>query len=102
MDARCFPGSALANNEQVTKCLGDPASRAPQKFDHDSPVLVPGVDIGNHNPTSNVTWLYNREDCCLVVDDPYKGGQPIWNNYGPKANEQRELSSLRGLIGEPC
>ncbi len=97
MDARCFPGAALANNKLVGDLLDDPTNGAPPVVDHDSPVLIPGVDLANHRPSANVTWLYNREDCCLVIDEPYRGGQQIWNNYGPKPNEQRKLRPL----GEP-
>ena len=92
MDARCFPSSALANNQLVGDYSDAAPNGVPPEIDPDSPVLIPGMDLANHGPTANVTWLYNREDCCLVSDDPYKGGQQIWNNYGPKANEQRELN----------
>ena len=97
MDSRCFPGSALANNELVTNNTDDPAIGAPPDIDHDSPVLIPYLDLANHRPTAEVTWLYNREDCCLVIDESYEGGQQIWNNYGPKPNEQRELSWLQSV-----
>ncbi len=94
MDARCFPGAALANNKLVRDNSDDATNGAPPEVDHDSPVLIPGVDLANHRPSSTVTWLYNREDCCLVSDDPYEGGQQIWNNYGPKPNEQRKQHPL--------
>ena len=97
MDSRCFPGSALTNNELVADFSDNPTVGAPPEVDHDSPVLLPCLDLANHRPTAEVTWLYNREDCCLIVDDTYEGGQQIWNNYGPKANEQRELDLLLSL-----
>ena len=91
MDARCFPGAALANNKFVAERIDVLTIGASREIDHDSPVLIPGVDIGNHSPTANVTWLYNPEDCGLAIDDSYESGQQIWNNYGPKANEQRKF-----------
>lgn len=94
MDSRCFPASSLANNVHNGGYSDDPANGAPPEADRDSPVMLPGMDLANHRPTANVTWLYNREDCGLVLDDRYDGGQPIWNNYGPKPNEQRELLRL--------
>lgn len=82
--SRSFPGSALASSvESVGNAL-----------DTECPVLIPGVDLLNHCPLVKVTWLWGRSDCSVINDDPIKRASQVWNNYGPKSNEEREDYSV--------
>ncbi|KAL9103111.1 MAG: hypothetical protein Q9163_001822 [Psora crenata] len=68
--SRSFPGSALPNKGI------------------DSAVLIPGLDLLNHSPSAKVVWDWGRNDCTIRVDESLTGGSEIFNNYGPKGNEE--------------
>lgn len=55
----------------------------------DSPVLLPGLDLLNHSPSANVTWLWNDTDCTITSKSKLAGGNEVLNNYGTKGNEER-------------
>ncbi|KAI9752998.1 MAG: hypothetical protein M4579_005383 [Chaenotheca gracillima] len=52
------------------------------------PVMLPGMDILNHRPFSGVQWTPSRKGVILQVQSPIGPGDHIWNNYGPKSNEE--------------
>ncbi|MCJ1463234.1 hypothetical protein MMC07_001839 [Pseudocyphellaria aurata] len=82
--SRSFPGSALANSTE----------RVANTLDLDCPVLIPGVDFLNHNPLAKVTWLWGHSECSIINGDTIGRSTQIWNNYGPKSNEQCESNSV--------
>ena len=56
-----------------------------------NPVLVPVLDLANHDPRGEVTWIINKDGYSLFTSGkPGVGGQ-IFNNYGAKGNEEREF-----------
>ena len=82
MTTRSFAGSAAFNRKEgdiVT--AGDGVSKYQ--------VLIPGLDILNHNPYTKVSWLWDVNACALKVHEATSGGCQVWNNYDPKSNEER-------------
>jgi hypothetical protein len=51
-------------------------------------VLLPLVDLPNHRPLAKVEWRAGEEDVGLLVLEEIAPGQEIFNNYGPRNNEQ--------------
>lgn len=78
--SRSFPGSALANSTE----------RVANALDLECPVLIPGIDLLNHYPSAKVTWQWGHSDCSIVNGDAVGRTTQIWNNYGPKSNEECE------------
>ena len=54
------------------------------------PVLLPVFDLANHNPEAKVLWTWGAKYCTLTVEEDIEGGKEIYNNYGPKSNEECE------------
>ena len=54
------------------------------------PALIPGLDLMNHNPAAKVTWIWGHSECGFSNNEVIRGGLQIWNNYGPKSNEERK------------
>lgn len=48
------------------------------------------MDLLDHCPSVKVTWLWGRSECSIITDDPIGRTTQIWNNYGPKSNEECE------------
>ena len=48
----------------------------------------------DHLPTAQVTWDWGSETCAIVVENDLTSGEGIYNNYGPKSNEECELKSV--------
>lgn len=94
MSSRSFPSSALANVVQAG--TQEPDKRRVRDRDDaieaGSPVLIPGVDILNHRPFTKVTWQWGSANSRLVSNQEIASGLEIYNNYGPKSNEERALS----------
>ena len=70
MTSRSFPPSALSDPEI------------------DSPVLIPGLDLLNHSPLAKVVWQFDTDVCHIKTDETLDVGTEIFNNYGPKGNEE--------------
>lgn len=51
-------------------------------------VLFPLMDIGNHNPIAKVDWTYDPGRFSLTVQDEIAKGEQVFNNYGPKGNDE--------------
>lgn len=93
--SRSFPSSAVAHQ---LIAQDDTKYNYPNKDSfhalHESssskwPVLIPGLDLLNHIPSAKVTWNWGRLVCSITVDELVTGSSQIWNNYGPKNNEER-------------
>ncbi len=83
MTSRSFPGPAVFNQ---------PEGHFPTYIDNaegKAPVLILGLDLLNHNPSSRVAWLWNSAACTIKTDELLTGGSEVPNNYGPKSNEER-------------
>ncbi len=54
------------------------------------PVLVPLIDMLNHQPLKKVEWRPDERGIGFAILGKLKPGDEIFNNYGPKSNEQRK------------
>ncbi|GAB7352361.1 hypothetical protein MBLNU459_g2800t1 [Dothideomycetes sp. NU459] len=79
-----------------TAYRGSPHGRQPVSVDlGDFPddwkifsVLFPVMDAGNHNPIAKIDWAYDTGKFSLTVSEPIDSGDQIFNNYGPKGNDE--------------
>ncbi|OXV07535.1 hypothetical protein Egran_04700 [Elaphomyces granulatus] len=65
-------------------------------------VLLPLVDIANHQPLAKVEWQAGRENIGFVVMEDIAAGQEIGNNYGPRDNGQLMLNYGFCIPENPC
>lgn len=54
------------------------------------PVLFPLSDLINHQPEAKMTWGKGSTHLCFILEEEVEPGKQIWNNYGPKSNQQCE------------
>ena len=54
------------------------------------PVLFPLSDLINHQPEAKMTWGKGNTHMSFILEEEAPAGKPIWNNYGPKSNQQCE------------
>ncbi|KAI8340519.1 hypothetical protein BC941DRAFT_222159 [Chlamydoabsidia padenii] len=70
--------------------LIDPAYSNPS-----SEVLFPLVDSLNHRPNTKITWSRSGDaetgSLTFVAGQSFPAGEQVFNNYGPKSNEERRL-----------
>lgn len=59
----------------------------------DFSVLVPLLDMTNHQPLAQVEWRTTPDGVGLVVHKTLIPGEEVPNNYGPRNNERCELNS---------
>ena len=86
MTTRSFAGLASFNrNEGGFVVASDGDDRCP--------ILIPGLDLLNHNPSAKLSWVWDANACALRVEEATHGGFQVWNNYNPKSNEERALVS---------
>ncbi len=88
MTSRSFFGPAVFNQSEgkLPTCTDDSEGK--------TPILIPGLDLLNHHPSSRVTWLWDAGACIIKTDEPLTGGSEVLNNYGPKSNEECEVECL--------
>ncbi|KAL0080008.1 hypothetical protein F4703DRAFT_1178738 [Phycomyces blakesleeanus] len=57
-----------------------------------SEVLFPLVDSLNHKPNTKITWVRSGDDqsgsLSFVSGQVFNAGEEMFNNYGPKSNEE--------------
>ena len=58
-------------------------------------VLIPGLDLLNHLPSAKVTWNWGQSACSIINDELVKEDTQIWNNYGPKSNEECDAPNIK-------
>jgi hypothetical protein len=63
--------------------------KAPDVF----PVLIPLIDMLNHQPLNKVEWRPGGDGIGFAVFKALQPGDEIFNNYGPKSNDQCESIS---------
>ena len=87
MTTRSFSGPASFNrNSEELLVARDHVGRCP--------VLIPGLDILNHDPSAKVSWIWDANVCALRVEEPTPSGRQVWNNYDPKSNEERRFTTF--------
>ena len=91
MTTRSFPGPAVFNQVKGSYPTynSDDEGR--------TPVLIPGLDLLNHSPSSHVSWVWDTAACTIKTDELLPGGSEVLNNYGPKSNEECENESYHCL-----
>ena len=88
MTTRSFAGTASFNRDEGDFVVAsDGLDRCP--------VLIPGLDILNHNPSARLSWVWDAKSCALKAKDLTRSGCQVWNNYNPKSNEERALVPCR-------
>lgn len=58
----------------------------------DVAMLLPVVDLLNHNPTAKVTWGESGKNFIFESQDQCTKGLQLFNNYGQKGNEELLLA----------
>ena len=58
------------------------------------PVLYPVIDIFNHRFGAKVEWQLNGGTFSLYLEEKVEQKQQIFNNYAPKGNEERRITSI--------
>ncbi|KAI9838311.1 MAG: hypothetical protein M1819_005579 [Sarea resinae] len=53
------------------------------------PVLFPLVDMLDHRGTAKIGWRTSEKELTLCTEEEVGAGGRIYNNYGPKSNEER-------------
>ncbi|EGX49564.1 hypothetical protein AOL_s00078g53 [Orbilia oligospora ATCC 24927] len=56
--------------------------------DNGFPVLIPLVDILNHKPNTKIIWEPTQTSFSLITPETISEGSQVFNNYGPKGNEE--------------
>lgn len=62
-------------------------SRSPAE-DLDFPALFPVLDILNHHHDSHVDWSFDPGRFTVSISDAVPPGEELYNNYGPKSNDE--------------
>lgn len=89
LSSRCFPKSVPASSGRDSDAL----------IGQSSPVLCPVLDLANHSPSARVLWIIDDDGYTLsTTDHRSRPGEQIFNNYGPKGNEERESSLSRDFL----
>jgi hypothetical protein len=57
------------------------------------PLLYPMIDMFNHHFRAKVEWQLNGGTFSLCLEEKIEQMQQIFNNYGPKGNEERKVTS---------
>jgi hypothetical protein len=70
-------------------------------IDLDFPVLFPVVDIPNHLPDAKMNWAYDPGLFSIALAQPVSSGSEIYNNYGPKGNDELLLGYGFCLANNP-
>ncbi|WWC86058.1 uncharacterized protein L201_000929 [Kwoniella dendrophila CBS 6074] len=93
MSSRAFPSKLLNIPEE-----GGSATHEAKKDDQESqPVLLPGLDLFNHSRGQPILWLSSLTPSAddtkipsvsLISAQDTESGVQLYNNYGPKSNEE--------------
>ena len=57
-------------------------------------VLIPVMDLTNHDPHVKMVWTQQYDDISLQSQELLGQGQEVYNNYGPKGNEECKSDRL--------
>ncbi|KAK6533189.1 hypothetical protein TWF281_007341 [Arthrobotrys megalospora] len=81
--SRSFP------SKLVGIATNTPADKPTESSDDtDFPVLIPLVDILNHKPNTKIIWEPTSISFSLRTPENLPLGSQVFNNYGPKGNEE--------------
>ncbi|KAJ1917443.1 hypothetical protein H4219_003186 [Mycoemilia scoparia] len=54
--------------------------------------LFPLLDMLNHRPTQPITWDSTDSSIKFIFRDSFEAGEQVFNNYGPKSNQELLMS----------
>lgn len=97
--SRSFPSSLLHSPECITTAVGggDASAVTPDSY----PIMIPGIDLLNHQRAQPVTWTPGQSESTTTTTSSHVGfavrrsineGEEVFNNYGPKGNEELLLA----------
>ena len=69
--------------------------------DLDFPVLFPVLDILNHHHDAHVDWSFDPGRFTVSISDAVTQGSEVYNNYGPKSNDELLLGYGFCIPGNP-
>lgn len=97
LTSRCFSSSAFTISENDLACHKTTGSHDEEVNSLSSsratfPVLLPVMDLGNHDPNANVLWRYQGSSYVFVANESLKAGKEVCISYDNKGNEEREIS----------
>ena len=101
-DIALWAATIMSSRSFTSSLLSDAISHLPHaeslnnliKEDDSFPVLFPVIDLLNHQSRSNMQWTRGKYALSLDSGLELQPGQAIWNNYGPKGNEERKSLSI--------
>lgn len=67
----------------------------------DFPVLFPGLDIGNHTSEAKIDYLFDPGRFQIKTNTATAAGDEVFNNYGPKGNDELLLGYGFCIPGNP-
>ncbi|KAI5957231.1 hypothetical protein KGF54_000159 [Candida jiufengensis] len=76
----------------IFKSRAFPAYIIDKSLPKNESMLLPVVDMLNHNPQAKVEWTCNNDSFVFQTDTICEKGQEIYNNYGMKGNEELLLA----------
>ena len=77
----CQISSAFANSKLAKRWIEDDKNL---RF----PVLLPGLDVANHNPDTEAVWVSSDDTVTFKRQDDLGANVDICNNYGAKGTEE--------------
>lgn len=98
VSSRSFPSSLMMIEKEnptapglVPSAIFEDLLQKPLENDNSNPsepILIPVMDMLNHRPLHPVLWLTSPHTINFVAETSYSAGIEIFNNYGPKGNEE--------------
>ncbi|WWC66594.1 uncharacterized protein I206_100497 [Kwoniella pini CBS 10737] len=91
LSSRSFPSKLLRRPEEGS------VTHEAKKDEESQPVLLPGLDLFNHSRGQPILWLSSNKthrtgkdtsSISLVSTEITEKGVQLYNNYGPKSNEE--------------
>ncbi|KAI9741390.1 MAG: hypothetical protein M1834_003107 [Cirrosporium novae-zelandiae] len=88
----------IISSRAFRSTLSFPCLNSDSKSRPEVAVLIPLLDLLNHNPFAKTQWQPTSADppveflVNLLIQEPLQPGLQIWNNYGSKSNDELLLS----------
>lgn len=95
LSSRAFPDKLLRGRDDCSTMTGSAltyfSGGVRTNAENSKPALFPLLDILNHKPRTKITWVMNERGVGFTNEEEvlYEGAE-VFNNYGPKPNEQCE------------
>eukprot|EP01029_Cantina_marsupialis_P002101 TRINITY_DN1191_c0_g1_i1.p1 TRINITY_DN1191_c0_g1~~TRINITY_DN1191_c0_g1_i1.p1 ORF type:complete len:717 (+),score=170.75 TRINITY_DN1191_c0_g1_i1:39-2189(+) len=83
--SRGFPYSLGPSVEDLPKCIEGTVSLDDHKG---TGCMLPMLDVSNHKYRAKISWIKRDGRLRFVAGEAVEKGEQIYNNYGPKGNEE--------------